>query len=263
MRNIITGAGGFLGRYLVKSLTGETLVVPHEKIQSIKLPPFENGFFLSTFGNLIEHDDGRESTAKVVKANVLDLCYILDQAIQYKFKSFIFISTSSVKLQIQTTYSRTKKAAEEILLAYKEKYRLPILIIRPFSMVGVGEQHQHLIPTLIRSCLKGEKMNFVPNAKHDYIAVEDVVDGILNLSEHSNGGIYELGSGKSVSNQEVLELVEKVTGKKANITIVPNMRSYDTQQWVSTNFRARSFGWLPKITLEQSIISMVKEYEKK
>ena len=61
---------------------------------------------------------------------------------------------------------------------------------------------------------------------------------------------------------EVLELVEKVTGKKANITIVPNMRSYDTQQWVSTNFRARSFGWLPTKSLQVSIEEMVKEYEK-
>ena len=260
IENYLTGLG-FLGKHLVKKL-GKVTSIPHDKIATAKLEPFTNFFYLSTYGNLIEHDDGRESTAKVVKANVLDLCHILDEAIQYKFKSFVFISTSSVKLQVQTTYSRTKKAAEEILLAYREKYRLPILIIRPYTIIGVGEPKQHLIPTLIRSCITGEKMNFVKEPRHDYIDVEDVVDGILNLSEHSNGGIYELGSGKSVSNQEVLELVEKVTGKKANITIVPNMRSYDTQQWVSTNFRARSFGWLPTKSLQVSIEEMVKEYEK-
>ena len=261
IENYLTGLG-FLGKHLVKKL-GKVTSIPHDKIATTKLKPFDKFFFLSTYGNLIEHNDGREGTAKIVKANVTDLCYILDEAIQYKFKSFVFTSTSSVKLQVQTTYSRTKKAAEEILLAYREKYRLPILIIRPYTIIGVGEPKQHLIPTLIRSCITGEKMNFVKEPRHDYIDVEDVVDGILNLSEHSNGGIYELGSGKSVSNQEVLELVEKATGKKANITIVSNMRSYDTQQWVSTNFRARSFGWLPKITLEQSIINMVKAYEKK
>lgn len=259
--NYLTGSSGFLGQHLVKKL-GQVTAIPHDKISTVKLEPFDNFFCLSTFGNLADQDDGREGSAKIVKANVIDLCHILDEAVRHKFKSFVFMSTSSVKLQIQTTYSRTKKAAEEILLAYREKFRLPIIICRPFSIVGVGEQSQHLIPTLIRSCMKGERMNFVKEPRHDCIDVSDVVDGILNLSEHGAGGIFELGSGKSYSNQEVLEIVEKVTGKKANINIVPSMRSYDTDRWVSTNFRSRSFGWLPKKTLEVSITEMVEAYKK-
>lgn len=257
MKNIITGSNGFLGSHLIKRLDGEILKIPHNKIHSIKLPAFEMGFFLSSYGNMADQTD----TAKTIKANITDLCDILDEAVKHQFKSFVFISTSSVKLRIQTTYSRCKKAAEEILLAYKEKYNLPITIIRPLSITGVGEQKQHLIPTLIRSCMTGETINFVREPKHDFIDVDDVIEGILSLSSHDTGGIFELGSGVSYSNQEVLELVEKVTDKKANVNIVPSLRSYDTTQWVSQNFRARGFGWLPRITLEQSITNMVKEYK--
>jgi nucleoside-diphosphate-sugar epimerase len=96
---------------------------------------------------------------------------------------------------------------------------------------------------------------------HDYIDVDDVVEGILNLSYLGIKGIYELGSGKSHSNQEVLEIVEKVTGKKANINKVDTLRSYDTKDWKSTNLKARGYGWLPKKSLEQSIREMVKAYE--
>lgn len=252
---------GFVGKHLNKRLNAT--LIPHSKLSSIILEPFERFFFLSGYGNLIEHDDGPDGTAKVVKANVTDLCHVLDQAIRHKFKSFVFMSTSSVKLQVQTTYSRTKKAAEEILLAYREKYHVQIIIVRPFSIVGVGEQPTHLIPTLIRSCMTGEKINFVKESRHDFISVDDVVDGILNLSDNQAGGIYELGSGKSYSNQEVLEIVEKVTGKKANVNIVSSLRAYDNLNWVSTNFRARSFGWLPKVSLEQSITNMVKAYDVK
>src|SRR3990167_3657624 len=163
------------------------------------------------------------------------------------------MSTSSVRLSIQTTYSRTKRAAEEILLAYMERHNVPICIIRPYSVTGVGEQPEHLIPTLIRSAISGETVNFVPNAVHDYIDVEDVVAGIISLSEHHARGIFELGTGKQYTNQQVLELVERVTEREVYVNIVPSMRSYDTDHWVSNNFKSRGYGWLPRKSLEQSI----------
>jgi nucleoside-diphosphate-sugar epimerase len=143
-----------------------------------------------------------------------------------------------------------------------EKYNLPICIIRPTTIYGLNEQPQHLIPTILRSCFKGEKMDFVKDAVHDYIFVEDVVEGILNLSEHSARGIYELGTGVQTSNQQILELIENITNKKANINIVSSMRDYDNLNWVSTNFRARSWGWLPKITLRQGLERVVEDYIK-
>ena len=256
MKNIVTGASGFLGSHLIKKLEGDTLIIPHEKIQTIEIPPFEKGFFLSTYGNLAHHDDDN----KIFQANILDLIHVLQKVIHYDFKSFVFMSTSSVKLRIQTMYSRTKKAAEEILLAILEKYRKPICVIRPYSIFGKKDRTQHLIPTLIRSCFEGESVDFVPSPVHDWIAVDDVVDGILNLSSHSARGIYELGTGHAISNKEVLETIEKITGKKANVHIVNRLRNYDTTLWVSTNFRSRGFGWLPKRNFKDVIEEIVEDY---
>jgi nucleoside-diphosphate-sugar epimerase len=111
--------------------------------------------------------------------------------------------------------------------------------------------------------MEKELVNFVPEPAHDFIDVEDVVDGMLNLSNHSARGIYELGSGKQYTNKEVLDIVEEKTGKKANISKVKSMRDYDTPDWVSMNFRARGFGWLPKKSLETSIEEMVEDYVKR
>ncbi len=105
-------------------------------------------------------------------------------------------------------------------------------------------------------------MNFVPEPTHDFIDVEDVVEGILALSSNSAGGIFELGSGKKHTNQEVLEMVQEVTGKKAKINRVPQLRAYDNPNWISTNYRARGYGWLPKKALKDSIKEMVREYDK-
>lgn len=257
----ITGSSGFLGSYLKNALITQkkhVISIPHQEIQGYNLQPFENFYFLSSYGNLWNQTDIEE----IIKANLLDLISVLKQAVGCKFKSFTYISTSSVKLEVQTPYSRAKKAAEEILLSYMEKFKLPILIIRPFSITGVGEQKQHLIPTLIRSCYTNELVNFVPHASHDYINVNDVVSAILNLSQRSVKGIFEIGNGCRITNDKVLETVEKVTGKQANINIVDSLRPYDNFQWFSENYKARMWGWLPKVSLEQSIKEMVEAYDK-
>jgi len=248
----LTGLG-FLGSHLADKI-GKFSPIPHDQIDTIKLDHFDRFFFLSTYGNIYSHTE----PDKIVKANVTDLITILNQTdFNSHIESFVFISTSSVRLKRQTMYSRTKAAAEDILLAYMEKYDAPITIIRPFSVTGVGDLADHLIPKLIDSCLNGTKMDFVAEPVHDWIDVDDVAEGIMNLSKHRAKGIYELGTGTTYTNDQVRLLVEKVTGKKANINPVDRLRSYDTTDWVSANFRSRSYGWLPKKSLEQSIQEMV------
>lgn len=253
----VTGASGFLGSHLVKEL-GECVKVPHEKIMGADFKEADKVFFCSAYGNLVHHSDEKE----MIKANIVDLVDVLE-AISFKnIESFVYISSSSVKLKIQTMYSRTKRCAEEILLAYMEKYNLPITIIRPFSITGVGEQREHLIPTLIRKIDLGETIDLAPEPMHDFIDVSDVVSGIINLSNNKARGIFELGTGSSYSNETVLTLVEDVMGKDAKVNIVHGLRPYDNADWVSTNFRSRDWGWQPKKTLRQSVKEMVLEYEK-
>lgn len=257
MKAIVTGASGFLGSHLKKKLD-EYIAIPHEQLVETNIPEFDTFFFLSSYGNLASQTDDYQ----IFKANIADLLHVLLQIRKYKIKSFVFISTSSVKLKHQTTYSRCKKAAEEILLSMMEKYDIPICIIRPFSITGIGEQSEHLIPVLLDAAYTGKEVQLAAEPTHDFIDVEDVVAGILNLSEHSARGVFELGTGKKVSNMEVLQLVEKVTKKKINVQFVSNMRPYDNADWVSTNFKSRSYGWLPKKSLEQSITEMYDDYRR-
>lgn len=256
METYITGSSGFIGKNLCGRL-GRIKKIAHKDIQSTDFSGAKRVFFLSSYGNLSNQND----VDKILNANVSDLVHVVKSVSWDIIESFVFTSTSSVKLRVQTMYSRTKKAAEEILLSYMERYDVPITIVRPMSVTGVGEQESHLIPTLIRSCLFGEKMDFVGNPTHDFIDVQDVVDGIVNLSDNRVRGIFELGTGKSYSNDDVLNIVERTTGKGANIKRVKSLRDYDNDNWVSNNFKSRSWGWEPSVSLEESIYYMVEGYK--
>lgn len=257
--NYATGLSGFIGSHLKRKLSSDLFHITHENLRTTNLKFYDFFYFLSSYGNLFDQHDEYET----YKANLEDLLYVIKKSKGIKFKSFVYLSSSSVMLKKQTTYSRTKKAAEEILLAQMEKHGLPICIIRPFSVTGVGEQETHLIPTLIDAAFTGKQVNLVPNATHDFIDVEDVVDGIISLSSHSAKGIYQLGTGTKYNNLEVLNLVSSIVGKPILYKEIDNMRPYDNQEWVSTNYKSRSFGWMPKKSLEQSIREMVADYKGK
>ena len=257
----ITGANGFIGSHLVKVLESNNkpvICVPHKEIMNTKLQSFDTFYFLSTYGNMYFHTDYKQ----ILQANINDLIHILLEAKSCRFNSFVYISSSSVELPVQTIYSRAKKAAEEILLSFIDKYDLPICIIRPYSITGVGEQKEHLIPTLIRSCFTGEQVDFVPNPRHDYIDVEDIVSEIIKLSAIRAKRIFKLGNSFPVSNKGVLKLVEEITGKKANINIVNSLRSYDNDNWYSKEYISRDYDWIQRISLRDSIKAMVDDYVK-
>ncbi len=247
----VSGSSGFIGSRLCRKLEGHVEAIPNAQLSNHKFQSHRRFFWLSTYGNLA----GQDNPTRIWESNVRDVVTVLDKLLaEQPYSHFLFVSTSSVLLPVQTPYSRSKRAIEEILMAMNE---FPSCIVRPYSVTGVGEQRQHLIPTLIRSSLEGEPMEFVPEATHDYIDVEDVVTGMMILSKIEARGIYEFGNRTPISNEEVRRIVEELTGKKANIVSVGRMREYDNPDWCC---KTPNDYWQPTKSLRQSVTEMVAQY---
>lgn len=255
MTDFGTGLSGFIGSHLVHRLP-DLFKIDHDKIDCTFVRDPSRFFFLSAYGNMAHH----KSAEKILKANVLDLGNIVSHMMTsgQMPELFLYMSSSSVNLPVQTMYSRTKMAGEQLL----QGTLLTYCIVRPFSVTGVSEQKEHLIPTLIRSCIDGEEMDLVPDAVHDWIDVEDLVDGLILLADQKATGIFEMGSGLGWSNLDVMGMVEDITGRKANVKMISSLRDYDSQNWYCKNFDAAQFGWVPKKSLAHSITEMVAEYLK-
>ena len=100
-------------------------------------------------------------------------------------------------------------------------------------------------------------MDFVPDATHDFVDVEDVVNGLMILSKIGAKGIFEFGNQIAIPNEEVRLIVEDVTGRKANIRETKSLRPYDTEDWCCKN---PCEYWQPTKSLRQSITEMVAQY---
>lgn len=257
----ISGVGGFIGGAFHERLTRDGQSVKRIGRYALPVPNTDVFVDCASYGNL----HGQNDIADIYFANTERAINLVLENKNTDYMAYVVLSSSSVGLPVQTYYSASKRAMEEFVEIYARETGKPVVVVRPYSITGVGEQPNHLIPTLIRAAHTGKTIPFVPEPVHDFLDVDNFVDAVLKISENVEslkGQIVPVGSGKQYTNQQVLEIVEKTTTSKVNTEIVDNLRIYDTKEWVADTTLIRSLGWEPTKTIDDSIREMVEEYER-
>jgi UDP-glucose 4-epimerase len=135
---------------------------------------------------------------------------------------------------------------------------------------GLGERHDpetHLIPLLLRAIQRNQPMTIfgddypTPDGTciRDYIHVSDLAEAhvlaVERLLKGGASGAYNVGTGEGHSVKEVLNAVERVTGKKVPYEIGPR-REGDPPSLVADSHKLqRELGWRPKRADLNQIVS--------
>lgn len=218
----ITGSSGFIGTHLVRRLKADGhVVVPIQRnlldsIESLS-SLFDSNYVtniihLAAYGNHYNQQDHKE----ILRSNIL---YTLNVFKASGMRNVINVSTSSVGLEKQSLYSISKRTCEWMAGMFPN-----VINVRPFSVYGPGEADHRLIPTICRCLRDGNKMMLDEKATHDWIYVDDAVQGIIN-------GVALLGTGYSYSNFQIVQMLESISGKRLSYDSVDGLRTYDTTDW--------------------------------
>lgn len=172
-------------------------------------------------------------------------------------------------------YGESKVMVEKIL-EWLDQYRaLRSIRLRYFNAcgaapeAGLGECHDpetHLIPLLLRAILTGESMTLfgddypTPDGTciRDYVHVSDLADAHIHAVEHLiRGGasdVFNVGSGEGHSVKEVLNAVERITGKKVPHVIGPRREGDPPSLVADSQKLQRTLGWKPvRSTLDRMV----------
>lgn len=264
MRAFVTGGKGFIGQKLIKTLkdaqievvalTKEELdITARRAVLDYFKKPYDLVFHLAAAATQGGHQGDFRS---IYETNVTGTVNLLEAAREYK--AFVNVGSSSEygsnKTQpMQETdlpepefmYSGTKAAATMICQAMAKEERKPIVTVRPFSVYGPGESDKRFIPTVIRCAKTGETLNLAPGV-HDWTYIDDLVDGLIKVAEHAHelsGQIVNLGTGRQLTNDEVVTIVSYAMDKSIHTNRVNLMRKWDHQQvWVNGSTKAKDLG---------------------
>ncbi len=277
-RILITGASGFLGSALVDRLSANNAVylgVTHEMCDITDKQRF---FRLCQDFNptVLYHLAGHTGMAQSVedpegffRANVDTTISVLEACRKLRNIRLVYASSFAVygscgkpaletdQLQApENPYAASKQTAEIYVEMYSRMYGFPAVSLRIFSSFGPRQKKYTAIYTFIDAIYRGTPLVLFDNgtAKRDYMYVENAVDGMLLAMQHNKGhDVFNLGQNLNLSLSEIVQIMEKLIGKKANVTYQRSPPGVMGTMSADISKIRNYWGFMPSVNFEQGL----------
>lgn len=251
MSYLVTGAGGFIGRYLCSALQSNTRTVTAALRQKAN-GPWDHAIPLDLEGTALSSSEiqdiscvfhlagkvhalgeSREDEREYFRINTDGTRKLLESSMAAGVRRFVYISSvkamgeggdvcqdESEACRPETSYGRSKLAAERLVL---EGDYVPEPVVLRLSMV-YGSSRKGNLPRMIGAVAKGR---FPPlpevGNQRSMVHVEDVVQAIVLAAEKQAavGQTYIVTDGQACSTRQMYELVCEALDKPVPAWTIP------------------------------------------
>lgn len=292
-RVLVTGGAGFIGRRVVRALLGQGHEVtsadkhsfPDDRVRSVVGDLRDPAVIAAAVHEGIEvviHLAAITSILRSIqdpvgtyKLNVEATADLLERSRQRGVSTFLLASTNAVAgdvgsatitervpLRPLNPYGATKAAGEMLLAAYVGSYGMTGAALRFSNVYGPGmEAKDTFLPRVMRAARDGKGVQVYGDgtALRDLVHVDDVVAGTLIAWRAGHNGPLILGSGDSVTVNDVLAAARSVTGADLPAEYVPP-KPGETPAVIVDISAARTLGYKPGHDLKAGIATMWPEF---
>ncbi len=218
------------------------------------------------------------------RINIGGTLHILEFCHQFRVRKLIFGSSSSVygvsarapfredqaDLQPVSPYAATKLAGELLSYTYAHLYRLPVVCLRFFTVYGPRQRPDLAIHKFVALLEAGKPLPIFGDGSsgRDYTFVDDIVAGILAALEFEPEAsavqapfqVFNLGNSHPVTLNELVALLERVTGRQALREHRPAQPGDVPLTWADISLARRLLGYRPATPLEEGLRRFVAWY---
>ena len=216
----IFGGNGFIGSNIVQKLKEDNIefYIPSKNDETI---------FGKDLGNIIYcaglTSDFRQRPYDTVEAHVSYLSKVLKNT---NFESFVYISSTRVYFDstegseaatlsvnpnnLDDLFNLSKLMGESLCLNSQKNN---VKIIRVSNVCGNDFGSDNFIYSIIKDAVDRKEiiLNTTLASEKDYIRIGDVVNMILAISRNGNEGIYNVASGRNISNGVITNIIKEIT----------------------------------------------------
>lgn len=250
------------------------------------------------FAAYISVGESVRKPAKYWNNNTAGVLTLLDSMREHEIQNFVFSSTAAIFGEPEyvpideehpknptNPYGDSKLAVERMLKSFDTACGMKSVCLRYFNAAGadpdgkIGEDHhpeEHLIPLAIMAALGQRPQLKIFGTDYDtkdgtcvrdYIHILDLADAHLSAIRHLRGKgdsrQYNLGNGQGFTVKEVIETVEKVSGKQVPHENAPR-RPGDPAKLVASSDRIRKdWQWSPKFPKLETIVETAWNWHSK
>ncbi|MBI2195866.1 MAG: NAD-dependent epimerase/dehydratase, partial [Candidatus Levybacteria bacterium] len=142
-----------------------------------------------------------------------------------------------------------------------KEYGTNFIWTRLFYVYGPGQKSTSLIPYLINCIKEGNHPEIRnPDAKNDFIYVEDVADAVSKLILHySKSGIFNIGSGQLTSVKTILNIIYNLFSKKEDYKKADQIQTDAlSANYANISKIEKEVGWKPQTNIEKGIKGIIQ-----
>jgi UDP-glucose 4-epimerase len=222
-----------------------------------------------------------------LRTNVEGTLNILQLSLQYKVPRLLYASSmtaygdssivptpESEPCRPDSYYGITKHAAERYVHATAERpdldHHLNATSLRMFSVYGPGQAldnpYQGVLGIFIGNLLRGEPMTIFGDGRQtrDFVYIDDIVDGWVQALDHpaADGGIFNMGSGRSLSINELARHVVAAFGFPPGgyeIKYAPSRPGEQRRVQADIRRAQAVLGWAPRTSFETGLAETVRQ----
>lgn len=209
-----------------------------------------------------------------VETNIKGTIALLEECVKAKVKKVVFSSSGGAIYGNQekeklsendpqnpiSPYAISKLAIEKYLEYYRINRGLDYLILRYSNPYGPGQNvvgSQGIIPIFLNLAKQKKPITIFGDGKNvrDYIFIDDAIENTKKLAFKQNAKykIYNIGKGEGATIDEVVEAIQRATGKKLKIKKM-SARSVDVRKIVLDTSRAeKEIKYLRGVNLDDGI----------
>ena len=153
-------------------------------------------------------------------------------------------------------YGITKLACEHLAHAYATEFGLEVVVVRYFTIYGPRQRPDMAFTKMVSCLAEGRPFDLYGDGtqSRSFTYVDDAVEATIAAMERGTpGSTFNVGGGSEVSMLEAIELLGRIANRRLEVVRMPR-REGDAARTAADTTRIReALGWEPKTPFDEGL----------